>query len=36
MQLITYQQKALDESIVSDPGSCGFGKVKEAEIIDVE
>ena len=28
--------KALDGSIVLDPESCGFGKVKETEIVDIE
>jgi membrane-bound inhibitor of C-type lysozyme len=28
--------KALDGSIVPDPGSCGFGKVKETDIVEVE
>lgn len=28
--------KALDGSIVSDPGGCGFGKVSEVRIIEVE
>jgi len=28
--------KALDGSIVPDPGSCGFGKVEETEIVEIE
>lgn len=28
--------KALDGSSVTDPGSCGFGKVKETQIVEIE
>ena len=28
--------QALDGSTVSDPGGCGFGKVKEVQVIEVE
>lgn len=28
--------KALDGTTVSDPGGCGFGKVKEVAVVDVE
>lgn len=28
--------KAIDGTMVEDPGGCGFGKVKETEIVDVE
>ena len=28
--------KALDGSIIQDPGSCGFGKVKETPVIEVQ
>ena len=28
--------KALDDSTVSDPGGCGFGKVNEVKIVEVE
>lgn len=28
--------KAIDSSTVTDPGSCGFGKVKEVQILEIE
>lgn len=28
--------KALDETVVPDPGGCGYGKVKDVEVVEVE